>query len=299
MRFQGLDLNLLTQLDALLQHQNVTRAAEHLFISQSAMSNALARLREHFDDKLLLQVGRRMVLTPLAMALAPRLREILAETTQLLETRSSFDPRTSERKFTLCSSDYVWAVLVTEVLKELAVAAPAVQIHYGGPTTRFEKNDIDLLIVPERFAVERLPRETLFTESYVCIVWTDNPLVRERLSQEQFRSLSHIVAYSERRTYIEEWFYQQFGDSLKVAAVTPSYTLVPASVVGTRHLAVVPLRLARQSAERLKLRVLKPPFDIPHMTDVLQWKSYQTEDPGLVWFRNLVKAAARRVFATL
>jgi DNA-binding transcriptional LysR family regulator len=296
MRFHGLDLNLLAALDALLRHQNVTRAAEELYISQSAMSNALARLRTHFEDELIMPVGRRMVLTPLAAALAAPLREILLQTAKLSKTRSAFEPQSSTRRFTLSCSDYAWAVLISEVLKEIAAAAPSIEVHYAGTPVKFEKSDIDLLIVPERFALPAHPQERLFKEGYVCIVWAGNRAVRDAISPEQFQSLGQVTGYSERKTFVEEWFYSRFGNILNIAVVAPSFTLVPQSVVGTSHLAVVPQRLARQSAERLPLRVLTPPFEIPEMVDVMQWQAYQSEDPGLIWFRALLKRVAARLF---
>ena len=296
MRFHGLDLNLLGALDALLRHQNVTRAAEELHISQSAMSNALARLRTHFEDELIVLVGRRMVLTPLAAALAQPLREILLQTAKLSKTRSAFEPQSSTRRFTLSCSDYVWAVLIPEVLKEIAASAPSVELHYAGPSIKFEKSDINVLIVPERFAAPAHPQEPLFKDGYVCVVWTGNAEVRDAISPEQFLSLGHVTGYSERQTFVEEWFYSQLGKILNIAVVAPSFTLVPQSIVGTNYLAVVPQRLARQSTERLPLRMLTPPFDIPEMVDVMQWQAYQSDDPGLIWFRALLKRVAARLF---
>jgi LysR family nod box-dependent transcriptional activator len=260
------------------------------------MSNALARLRTHFEDELIVPVGRRMVLTPLAAALAQPLREILLQTAKLSNTRSAFEPQSSARRFTLSCSDYVWAVLMPEVLKEIAVRAPSVEVHYAGPSVKFEKSDIDVLIVPDRFAVPGHPQERLFKDGYVCIVWAGNRAVRDAISPEQFLSMGHVTAYSERRTFVEEWFYSQLGKILNIAVVAPSFTLVPQSIIGTNYLAVVPQRLARQSAERFPLRVLAPPFDIPEMVDILQWQSYQSEDPGLIWFRALLKRTAARLF---
>ena len=101
MRFHGLDLNLLVALDALLTHQNVTRAAEQLNLSQSALSGALARLREHFDDELVVPIGRRMEPTPLARTLAEPLHEILLKTKSLVTATPTFDPQTSNRRISI------------------------------------------------------------------------------------------------------------------------------------------------------------------------------------------------------
>ena len=92
MRFHKLDLNLLVALDALLTHRHVTRAAERLCLSQSAMSGSLARLRTHFKDDLIVQVGRKMVLTPLGESLAQPLRDLLAQTETLINSAPRFDP---------------------------------------------------------------------------------------------------------------------------------------------------------------------------------------------------------------
>ena len=111
MRFHGLDLNLLVALDALLTHQKVTRAAEQLNLSQSALSGALARLREHFDDELVVPIGRRMEPTPLARTLAEPLHEILLKTKSLVTATPTFDPQTSNRRISIIASDYSTEIL--------------------------------------------------------------------------------------------------------------------------------------------------------------------------------------------
>jgi len=119
MHYRHLDLNLLVALDALLTERNITEAGKRVFLTQSAMSGALARLREYFGDELLVQMGRRMVPTPLAETLAPQVREILLKIKATVETKPGFDPATSTRKFSLMMSDYCSTVLMTEVLPRL------------------------------------------------------------------------------------------------------------------------------------------------------------------------------------
>lgn len=296
MRFKGLDLNLLVALDALLTHQNVTAAAAHVAMSQSAMSGALARLREHFEDELLVPTHRRMLLTPLAENLVLPLRGILNDASKLLDLRSGFDPAKAQRRFTISCSDYVWAILIVEVLRSVATRAPEVDICYAGASSRFHRSDIELLIAPEGFVTEDHPFERLFREEYVCVAWARNPLIGETISERQFFDLTHVVAFSERRTFVQEWLHRRYGDVLRVATVAPTFTLVPLSVVGTPHLAVVPMRFAHRCAAHLPLKIFAPPLRIPPMIDVMQWRSYQDQDPGLLWMRALIKAVAKRVF---
>ena len=105
MRFHRLDLNLLVALDALLTTQNVTRAAERLCLSQSAMSGCLARLRAHFEDELIVPVGRRMVLTPLGSGLVRPLRELTHPQEVVVNDGSVLESDLSNNRFKLQSPD--------------------------------------------------------------------------------------------------------------------------------------------------------------------------------------------------
>ncbi|MEC4511813.1 LysR family transcriptional regulator, partial [Klebsiella pneumoniae] len=112
MRFNKLDLNLLVALDALLSEQNISRAAEKIHLSQSATSNALARLREYFDDELLVQVGRKMEPTPRAEALKDAVRDILVRVDATVAAQPEFGPAQANRLFRLFVSDYTMTTLI-------------------------------------------------------------------------------------------------------------------------------------------------------------------------------------------
>ncbi|WP_412548510.1 LysR family transcriptional regulator [Pseudomonas sp. Y24-6] len=103
MRYRRLDLNLLVALDALLSECSVSRAAERLCLGQSAASSALGRLREHFNDPLLVQVGRRLEPTALGLELLPKVREALALTRDIVDSPVGFDPATCTRRNGNCS----------------------------------------------------------------------------------------------------------------------------------------------------------------------------------------------------
>ena len=117
MHFRNLDLNLLVVLDALLVEESVSKTAERLNLTQPAISNALARLRHHFQDDLLVRLGRQLVPTPLAQTLRDPVRDALLQIQSIADARPSFDPKTEQRQFTIVSSDYVAATLLTEARK--------------------------------------------------------------------------------------------------------------------------------------------------------------------------------------
>lgn len=295
MHFLKLDLNLLVALDALLTDPHVTRAAERLRVSQSTLSGSLARLREYFEDELIIQVGRRMELTPLARELREPLRELLGSTERLLSTKAHFDPPSSERCFTITCTDYVWATLLREVVARLATAAPHVRLEYAGSTSDFAERRIELLVVADRFALHDHPSQPLFEDPFVCIAWSGNAQIGDALRFEDYFAHRHVVAYSSRPTLVADWIASTHGRHVEVAARAPNFTLVPQSIVGTPYLATVPLRMARHYASHLPLRILQPPLELPVLADVIQWHAHQEADEGLLWLRSLIVESCGRM----
>jgi LysR family nod box-dependent transcriptional activator len=301
MRFHRLDLNLLVALDALLTWQSVTRAAERLCLSQSAMSGSLARLRDHFKDELIVQVGRRMVLTPLGASLAKPLRQLLAQTESLVTTKPSFDPATSERSFVITTSDYAAQVLMLNVLQRIAEEAPRVRITIDMLTEEsvenFDRGDTELLLIADQFASRTCESEHIFDDEYVCVVWSGNKRVGRSLSLDQYCSMPHVVAGFPRgrQSTHDQRHLDRLGYQRNVAVTTPTFTLVPLFVVGTDRTATVHSRLARQYAQYLPLRIVPTPIKFPVLREVLQWQPHLASDPALCWFRSLMKRVAQEI----
>ena len=298
MRFRGLDLNLLIALDALLRFKNVTRAAERLCLSQSAMSGALARLREHFNDPLISKAGRKMLLSPFAAEIAPALHELLQRTETLVATRGTFDPATADRCFSLIGSDYTATFFLPILLQQLAAQAPHVSVsieeHNQSTFDQFNRGEIEMLIVPEQFAFERHPKQPLYQDKYVCVVWTGNRSVGRQLTLENYKNLPHVVRYARphQQKTLDTFHLETMGIERRATVVCPAFTLVPLFVVGTDRIATIQERIAKLYARTMPLRILKPPVPFPSMHWVLQWHQHQTTDPGLRWFREAVLSAA-------
>ena len=127
MRFQGLDLNLLVTLDRLLKERNVSRAAQKLCLSQSATSDALARLREYFGDELLVLLGRQMVLTPRAVELAAAVRNVLMQVEGRIIKRPQFDPTIARREIRIVASDFMTIAALAHSLCEIEAAGSVLQ----------------------------------------------------------------------------------------------------------------------------------------------------------------------------
>ena len=299
MHFRQLDLNLLIALDALLTERSITEAGRRLHVTQSAMSGSLARLREYFGDELLMQIGRKMVPTPLAETLAEPVREILLKVKATVDTKPGFDPATATRRFSLMMSDYVSTVLISEVLQHIEPLAPHVSFEIVsndivGPGDVLERGDIDLLIMPRDHLSKHHPLEVLFADDYACLVWEGNTAVGHQITQEQYLQLGHVCVQLSRglAPVMDEWFLSRHGINRRIEVLSMNFNSIPQHIVGTRRIATVHRRLAKYYCRYLPLRVIPCPFDLPPIIESMQWHKYFSGDPGLAWLRGVLKEVA-------
>src|SRR5690606_8243982 len=152
MNLRQFDLNLLLALDVLLKEKNVTRAAERLFMSQPAMSGMLARLRQAFDDELLVRVGRNLELTEFAEGIAGRVHQCVRELEELGDSKPSFSPISETRSFCIAASDYAVLLLFDPLMRRLAEGAPGISLHFVRLDVeageRIASGEIDFGILP-------------------------------------------------------------------------------------------------------------------------------------------------------
>lgn len=303
MRFNRLDLNLLVALDALLKERSITRAAERLNLSQSAMSNALARLRDYFDDELLVQVGRRMEPTPRAEGLQDAVRDVLVRVDSTIAIQPEFDPSTSDRVFRIFVSDYTQMVLLPHFLALASEARCSARFEFlpqvSNPQRSLERGETDLLIIPRGFLSPDHPQETLYSDDFVCVVWRDGTLARGELSFERYLAAGHVVMQPPGNAgdSFEAWFVKRYGVTRRVAVTSYGFSLLPALVVGTEFIATVHARLAQLLKSTWPIEIRQPPLPITAMEQGLQWHKYRTQDPGLLWLRRLLAQAAQRMDA--
>lgn len=300
MNFSGLDLNLLVAMDALFAEKSISRAGERLHLSQSATSGALARLRDAFNDPLLVQIGRKMALTPLAEDLVEPVRDFLLQAEAILHKNPAFNPATSTRRFRLTMSDYVETVLMTEALSRIQRLAPGISFELlsnaDGATDLLERGEIDLAIIPSKYLSPTHPSERLFDDEFTCVVWSGNTKVQGPLSLETYLSLGHIVVRFGRQQQVptfDEWFIERFGHQRRIEVVTTAFNLVPQLLIGTNRVATLHLRLCRFYERYLPLKLLAPPLEIPRLEECLQWHGSRDRDPGTVWLRTILKSVAQ------
>ena len=298
MRFQRLDLNLLVALDALLDEKSVSAAAERICLSQSATSSALGRLRLYFGDELLVQKGRKMVLTTRGSELIGPVREVLQQIRTTIAQVPEFDPKQSDRNIRIMASDYTTSVLLTNALQKLTTEAPNMTFHISSMTDNLtqslERGDIDLIITLD-FAINvDHPSEPLFEDNYVVVGWDQNPEIAESIDGEAYFKMGHIMTKigNGRRTAFEEWFLRSQSLKRRIEIVAPSFLSAPPLVVGTQRIATVHHRLAKLAAEYLPIKILPTPFEIPPVRQSVQWHRGNDNDPCLSWIVRKLKQYA-------
>lgn len=307
MHLRRLDLNLLVALNALLEEQSTIGASHRLNIGQSATSAALGRLRQHFGDELLTQVGRRMLPTPLGESLIEPVRDILRRIEATLDAKADFDPATSTRHFKLMMSDYLCAVFFNRVIEKVAKIAPKVTWDIVSfkppPAEALNSADIDFLVMASSTRGEKLeshhlsklhPYEKLFEDSYSCLVWSENPLIGETLTLDEFFELGHVVAKMTQVhiPLIEENYFEKTYQKRKIEVFAPNLGSMAHFLIGTNRVATVHTRLARLYASYLPLRVIPHPAEMPTIIESMQWHSYRNEDLSIIWLRSIMKEVA-------
>ena len=298
MDLEGLDLNLLVALDALFAEKNVSRAGNRLHLSQSATSGALARLRDVFRDQLLVPVGRKMVLTPVAESLVEPVRNFLLQAEAIRHNNPVFDPSSSTRRFRVLMSDYVETVLMTEALPRIEQFAPGIRLEFisnvEGGMDALDRGEIDLSIVPSIRVGAEHPSELLFEDEFTCVVWSGNTRVKSAISLGDYLDLGHIVVRfgkHQELTTFDEWFMERFGHERRVEVVTTAFNLIPQLLVGSFRIATLHRRLAMFYKRYLPLKLIKPPFDIATFQESMQWHKSRDRDPGTLWLRSLLRSA--------
>jgi LysR family transcriptional regulator, nod-box dependent transcriptional activator len=298
MDFSGLDLNLLVALDILFAEKSVSRAGERLHLSQSATSGALARLRDAFHDPLLVPVGRKMTLTPLAETLVEPVRDFLLRAEAILHSNPAFDPAASSRRFRMMMSDYAETVLMTRALPRLQKLAPGVTVEIisnrEGGYEALERGEIDLAVAPEKYLSPAHPTKPLFSDAFTCLVWSGNGQVGRKLSLETYLSLGHVVVrlgkHGQLPTF-DELFAERYGHNRRIEVVTTAFNLVPQLLVGTSRIATLQQRLARFYLRYLPLKLIAPPVELPPLEEFMQWHKSRDRDPGTAWLRSVLKDA--------
>lgn len=295
-RLSDIDLNLLPILRALLEERSVTKAAKRVGLSQPATSNALNRLRELFDDPLLVRQGRQMVPTARALALAGPVGEALSVLAGSLD-HESFDPHTTNVTWRVASTDLGEWRVINRFLARLPELAPhaTLEVWPSGndvPLDDLASGTIDLAFGVYLHLPSSLRWQDVATDQFVCVLREGHPAVEDgALSLERYLELSHVlVSPTGRTTTVVDFSLKNKGLDRRVAVVVPRYLEVPFLVATTDLCAILPQTVADVFVDLLPVMVVPPPMRLPKFRLRLVWHRRTDRDAGLRWLRNQLVA---------
>jgi len=294
MNMTDLDLNLLRAFDAIATEGSVTVAGERIGLSQPAMSNALARLRQLFDDPLFVRTPRGMRPTPFAQQLAQPVREALHLIQGALQQHAGFDPRSSGNTFRFYMSDIGEMVFLPGLLERVKRDAPGVKIEVvripiKDVHTALEAGELDLAVGFLPGLTTGMLQQPLFREHYVCMLRADHPVIGAKISAKQFREAAHVVvSYAGTgHQVIEETFLAE-GLGARIAVRVPHFLVVPMILARTDLIVTVPSRVAAVFARLGNFKVLKLPLPMPSFEVRLHWHQRYNQDPANRWLRAVM-----------
>lgn len=313
MNISRIDLNLLVYLDVLLREKNVTRAADQLGITQPAMSNGLRRLRDLFNDPLLIRTSEGMTPTGRAAELQPLIREVLSKV-ELVVQPGEFDALDSDRVFRIMASDYAEATLLPRLLAELRATAPCISLDILTPSDvtflDVEKGKVDMAI--NRF--DQLPKSfhqmTLWRDNFSCLMSAHNPAL-ENFSLDAYLEAPHIwvsktgmgigTGMNPRDVQKLGWVDEALADigrQRRIRIFTRHYQVAALLAQQPDLIATLPMQAALVHVDDERLAIRKPPFPIVPIELKMAWSPLLQHNPGHIWLRRLIGEVAQKVAGT-
>ncbi len=290
-----MNLNLLPILQSLLSTKNVTRSAEQLHMSQSAVSEALGKLRIQFNDELLVKVGREMRPTPLALSLQDQLDETMGSLETLIQ-KESFVPADLERRFVISTADTIMLALADSLINRLKEEAPGVSIQFVDikveDQSQLEAGELDFMVAPKGILdVPELFELPLYEDTFVGIARKGHPAIRKGLTRATYDGLDHVAFRTDHRSDITVET-TLVGPNQKDLIRLPSFVLLPALVERSDSIALIQKRAAEHFLGRYDIQMFEPPFKVPVIYPTAHWGRIHDRDPAHQWFRTLLKSTA-------
>ena len=268
------DLNSLVVLKVLLEEQHVTRAAEQLNLTQSAVSRTLGRLRDAFSDPLLVNVGKQMHLTPRAEELIVPLNAILQQVESLIAPEV-FEPRTHEGRIRLATTDYGTHTLLPRLVPLLADAAPNIELSAlewpSDLLDDLEQNKVDLIIGGTSAPSQDIHQRIVAHDEMKGLVRKGHPFANQ-MSLDNYLSLNHIIisASGEGLSPIDS-LLKELGKERRIAIRVPHFFAALEIISNTDYMILVPGHFTRRYVDTDKFEIIEPPFDIPTLEISMFW----------------------------
>lgn len=299
---RSVDLNLLTVFEAIMVYGSLSAAADQLGMTQSAVSQALARLRLTFQDEVFVRCGNGMRPSIHAVQIYPEIRKALSSIRIAIESKQIFDPDSSERNFKLAMGDYGEHLLLPELLRTLEKYKGGLSLQNYSNTdpkvsARLEQAQLDLFFDARPLPSVNAQSCKLLSEELVVICSVNHPRLTKSVTVNQFLSERHVVLAigDSSHTLLERMLGMPFSGSRRVAARVNQYVAIPRLVAATDAIATLPRRMAHYFMEREAIRMLSFPSPDARFDVFMVWHCSFNNDAAHQWLRQSVIDLAKRL----
>ncbi|MWV13585.1 LysR family transcriptional regulator [Pseudomonas sp. R-28-1W-6] len=298
MNLNKVDLNLFIVFDAIYTEANLTRAGQIVGITQPAVSNALARLRETFNDPLFVRTAQGMVPTPMAQNIIGPVRNALQQLRVSVQESRTFTPQQASKTYRISMTDLTEAVILPPLFQRLRRLAPNVQIESflskrRETTKELAAGRLDFAVDAPLNTDPQVRHVKLMEDRYVCALRQGHPLAKDKLSLDEYLSLTHIQISSRRSGlgYVD-LSLGKMGLQRKVALRSQHYMMASTVLQNTDMAMTVPERFARRHG--LHYGQL-PVNDVPSLETHLYWHESTDQDPANRWMREQIIEIAQQI----
>ena len=294
-----IDLNLFVVFDAIYTEGGITRASKRLSLTQPAISHALGRLRELFDDPLFMRQGKAMIPTPLARVMIDPVRQSLQGFEATLKRVDRFDPATARKHFTVGMRDVRELTVLPNLLRAVTRAAPFIDIAVVRAErkqleTELAAGTLDAAIDVRLALSDEVRRQLINAERLVVVARPRHPTVKRELDLETYLSQEHILVSSRRRGFgVEDYELSRHGLKRRIRLRCQHYFAACRVVSETDLILTMAERYARIVNRLFRNRVLPFPLEVPDYDAYLYWHVNAEADPANRWLRKQLMAAFR------
>jgi DNA-binding transcriptional LysR family regulator len=306
-----IDLNLLVYLDALLRERNVTQAANQLSLSQPAMSNGLRRLRELFDDPLLVRTSEGMTPTERALELEPIVREVLTNIDRAVQPRSEFNPANAQRVFRIMASDYAESTLLPTVLGKLRTLGPGLTLDIMTPSDvsflDVERGKVDMVINRFDSMPQSFHQIHLWDDTFSCLLSPENPVL-ENFTLDTYLLAKHVWVSKtgmgvgvgmdpddvQRLGWVDSAL-NKLGKKRQIRVFTRHYQAAMTLAEQNDLIVTLPTRAALLKRNNPRVVLREPPLAIPPLELKMAWSPLLQHNPANKWLRKLIVDTAREL----
>lgn len=287
-----IDLNLLVMFEALVEERSVAKAAARLNLTSSAVSHALRRLREQFNDPLMLRTAEGMVPTPEAVRLATRFRKAFSEIENAIGVAGAFDPATARRTFLLRVSDYVGVLLLPRLCTELCSVAPGISLSVQSfemrqPSDRVEYEGVEIRLSVSRGHSVLSASRRILDDRWMVLMRKAHPAASTPLTLEKYLELGHLKVSGVGSNILDELLAER-GLARRVMVQVPTWQGMVPVIESTDLIAAMPAHWMDSVLSGSNCVAFPMPLPELALSIDAVWHPRNDHDPGHKWFRELI-----------